>query len=169
VIIFITLPEKKGEGGGPEAIPLELLPRQCPVCHFASILGHGRRLRAAHDQWREQIWVRRGRCCRCRKTFTVLPTWLVPSGHYSVPCRQQACERIAGGIPAEQAVPECQSATRSPDPTTVRRWAQRRVLSVWCGFTVLRSWFFHFWHAPTIFAWDLAAFCRMLPFEARSP
>ena len=34
----------------------------------------------------------------CRKTFTILPDWLAPSGHYSLRCRQQACERIAAGI-----------------------------------------------------------------------
>jgi hypothetical protein len=68
----------------------------------------------------------------CGKTFTILPDWLAPSGHYTLRCRQQACERIAAGESAEQAAPHCKDPTRLPDPSTVRRWAQRRLLSVCC-------------------------------------
>jgi hypothetical protein len=57
---------------------------------------------------------------------------------------------------------------RSPDPRTLRRWAQRRLLSVWCWLKagpiagrLLRT--------PTIIAWDLIAACRILPLEAESP
>ena len=85
-----------------------------------------------HDDRHECIWVRRGICQPCRKTFTILPDWLAPSGHYSLRCRQQACERIAAGDTAEQAAPHCKDPSRLPDPSTVRRWAQRRLLSVWC-------------------------------------
>jgi hypothetical protein len=83
-------------------------------------------------------------------------------------CRQQACESIAAGDPVEQAAPHCQDPSRSPDPSTLRRWAQRRLLSVCCwlraaaiGERLLRS--------PTIVAWDLHAVCRILPIEATSP
>lgn len=110
--------------------------------------------------------MRRGRCRRCRKTFTVLPLWLAPFGHYSLQCRQQACERIAAGNTLEQAVPDCRDAIRSPDPVTISRWAQRRLTSVWCGWSAFRD---HFACAPTIFAWDLLALCRILLREARSP
>ena len=68
----------------------------------------------------------------CRKTFTILPDWLAPSAHYSLHCRQQACERIAAGDSVEQAAPHCKDPSRLPDPSTVRRWAQRRLLSVCC-------------------------------------
>jgi hypothetical protein len=114
------------------------------------------------------MWVRRGICQPCSKTFTILPDWLAPSGHYSLRCRQQACERIGAGDSAEQAVPDCQDPSRSPDPSTVRRWVQRRLLSVWCwartGAPGAR-----FLQTPTILAWDLASLCRILPLEARSP
>ena len=149
-------------------IALDLLPRRCPVCRNDTIIGHGRRLRQSHDGQHEWIWVRRGICEPCRKTFTVLPDWLAPSGHYSLHCRQQSCERIAAGDTAEQAAPHCKDPTRLPDPSTVRRWAQRRLISVWCwvragtqGVRFLRT--------PTILAWDLGALCRILPIEARSP
>jgi len=55
-----------------------------------------------------------------------------------------------------------------PDPSTVRRWAQRRLLSVWCWLTT-GTLGVHFLGAPTILAWDLGAVCRILPMEARSP
>ena len=38
-----------------------------------TIIGHGRRLRHAHDDQRECVWVRRGICEPCGKTFTILP------------------------------------------------------------------------------------------------
>ena len=149
-------------------IPLDRLPRQCPVCRDDTIIGHGRRLRQGHDDQRQRIWVRRGICMPCGKTFTVLPHWLAPSGHYSLRCRQHACDRIAGGDSAEQAAPHCKDPTRLPDPSTVRRWALRRLLSVCCW---VRTGFEgeHFLRAPTILAWDLGALCRILPIEARSP
>ena len=89
-------------------------------------------------------------------------------GHYSLHCRQQACERIAAGDSAEQAAPHCKDPTRLPDPSTVRRWAQRRLLSVWCWIkTGVKE--LYFLQTPTIAAWDLGALCRILPIEARSP
>ena len=167
VILFIALPEVN-DNIDPGVVPLDLLPRQCPVCRNPTVIGHGRRLRLAHDDRHERIWARRGVCHPCGKTFTVLPDWLAPSGHFSLRCRQQACESIAAGDSIEQAAPHCKDPSRSPDPSTLRRWAHRRLLSVCCwvragavGERLLR--------APTIVAWDLNAVCRILPIEARSP
>jgi len=145
---------------------LELLPRLCPLCQDDTIIGHGRRLRQAHDDQHQRIWVRRGICRPCGKTFTILPDWLAPSGHFSLRCRQQACQRIAAGYTAEQAAPHCKDSSRSPDASTVRRWAQRRLLSLWCWAGAQGQ---HFLQAPTIVAWDLAGWCRILRCEARSP
>jgi hypothetical protein len=57
---------------------------------------------------------------------------------------------------------------RSPDPSTLRRWAHRRLLSVgyWVKAGAVNPQFFG---VPTIVAWDLMALCRILPIEARSP
>jgi hypothetical protein len=149
-------------------IGLNLLPRRCPVCCNDTIIGHGRRLRLSHDDQHERIWVRRGISRPCRLTFTALPDWLVPSGHYSLYCRQQRCERLAAGHSAEQAAPHCKDAVRLPDPSTVRRWAQARLASLWCWFKVgVRAPYF--FRPPTILAWDMGAFCHNLPIEARSP
>ena len=83
----------------------------------------------------ERIWVRRGICQPCNKTFTILPDWLAPSAPFSLRCREQACEHIAAGDSVEQAAPHCQDPSRSPDPSTLRRWAHRRLLSVCCWVT----------------------------------
>ena len=149
-------------------IPLELLPRRCPVCQDHTIIGHGRRSRPAHDDRHARIWVRRGICHPCRKTFTILPDWLAPSAPFSLRCRQQACERIAAGYSVEQAAPHCQDPSRSADPSTLRRWAQRRLLSVccWVKVGVVDE---HFLRMPTIVAWDFLAACHILLIEARSP
>jgi hypothetical protein len=149
-------------------IPLALLPRRCPVCQDNTIIGHGRRLHQCHDDHHECIWVRRGICEPCRKTFTILPDWRAPSGHYSLHCRQQACEHIAAGDTAEQAAPYCKDAAHLPDPSTVRRWAQQRLISMWCWIKVGAK-NQRFLRTPTILAWDLGALCRILPIEARSP
>ena len=149
-------------------IPLDLLPRQCPVCRRHTVIGHGRRFRQAHDDRHERIWARRGICHPCGKTFTILPEWLAPSGHFTLRCRQQACESIAAGDSIEQAAPHCKDPSRSPDPSTLRRWAQRRLLSV-CCWVQAGTIGEHLLRAPTILAWDLNAVCRILPIEARSP
>jgi hypothetical protein len=167
VILFIALPEAK-DNIDPGLIPLELLPRQCPVCQNHTIIGHGQRLRQAHDDWHESIWVRRGICHPCGKTFTILPDWLAPAASFTLRCRQQACECIAAGASVEQAAPHCKDPSRSPDPCTLRRWTWRRFLSVCCWVTT-GALGVHFLRAPTILAWDLGALCRILPIEVRSP
>ena len=149
-------------------IALDLLPRECPLCNNHTIIGHGRRLRQCHDDRHERIWVRRGICHPCNKTFTILPDWLAPAAPFSVRCRQQACEHIAAGVSVEQAAPHCQDPSRCPDSSTVRRWAHRRLLSVCCWMKA-EAIGHRFLRVPTILAWDLGAFCRILPFEARSP
>ena len=112
--------------------------------------------------------MRRGICPPCNKTFTILPDWLAPSAQYSLRCRQQACERIAGGDVLEQAAPHCKDPARLPDTSSLRRWLQRRLLSVWFW---MRGGMPEedFLRTPTILAWDLGAFRRILPIEARSP
>jgi Domain of unknown function (DUF6431) len=149
-------------------IPLDLLPRRCPVCLDNTIIGHGRRRRQSHDGEHECLWVRRGICGTCRKTFTILPDWLAPSGHYSLRCRQQACEHIAAGDTAERAAPHCKDPARLPDPSTVRRWTQRRLVSLW-SWIKIGGKDRHFLWRPTILAWDLGALCRILLIEASSP
>ena len=110
--------------------------------------------------------MRRGICRLCGKTFTILPDWLAPSAHYSLACRQQSCERIVAGDSVEQAAPHCKDPTRLPDPSTVRRWAQRRLLSLWFWLKAdARGELF--FQPPTILAWDLVALCSILGIPAK--
>ena len=142
------------------------------MCRQTSIIGHGQRRKPAHDDQHDCVWVRRGRCPLCGTTFTVLPSWSVPHGHYTLRCRQQAWEAVCNdGKRWEQAAPLCQDPTRLPDPSTLRRWAWRRMISLWCaakgclsGLSVGK-----FLRTPTILAWDLLAAGRILLLEANAP
>ena len=147
------------------------MPRWCPLCHRASIIGHGRRRKSAHDGQHDYVWVRRGRCRLCGKTFTIQPSWSLPYGHYTLRCRQQAWNAICtDGAGWEQSAPICKDPTRLPDPSTLRRWACRRLVSLWYG---AKAWLgglaWKFLQAPTILAWDWAAASRILLLEANSP
>jgi transposase-like protein len=145
---------------------LAQLPRRCPNCGQETIVGHGRRRKQAHDERHDWIWVRRGRCPACKKTFTVLPSWSPPYGHYSYNCRQQTWDAIMEGNPP----PHCRDATRLPDDSTTPRWVWRKFVSVWTWITLPFRWTAaDFFGAPTILAWDLAAAGRILRLEANSP
>jgi hypothetical protein len=92
------------------------------------------------------------------------PEWDTVAGG----CCEAVRERIAAGDSVEQAAPYCKDPTRLPDPSTMRRWAQRRLLSLWCWIKAGAQGE-RFLRAPTILAWDLGTVCRILPIEARSP
>ena len=151
-------------------IPLDLLPRRCPVCRNDTIIGHGRRRRQSHDDRHDCIWVTaRNLSSRAGRPSRSCPTgWRHPA-HYSLHCRQQACERIAAGDSAEQAAPHCK------DPSTLARSIHRASMGTTTADqrVVLgdgrNSRCMHFLRTPTILAWDLGALCRILPIEARSP
>jgi hypothetical protein len=152
---------------------LTLLPRRCPICGNQSIVGHGRRRKQAHDQQHAWIWVRRGHCRPCHKTFTIVPVWSPPYGQYSFHCRAQAWDAICNRpVGWELSTPLTQDPDRSPDAATLRRWAVRRLVSLCCGIGVLWRLLLaleDFWSAPTILAWDWPAASRILRLEANSP
>ena len=153
-------------------MPLGLLPRLCPLCGERTIIGHGRRRKQAHDQLHDFIHIRRGRCRPCRKTFTILPTWSPPHGHYSLHCRQQAAERLQQQHRGwEQSAPHSKDPHRLPDPSTLRRWAVQRLVSLWSWIhtTFWQALGWNFLSAPTILAWDLLAARRILRLEAKGP
>ena len=173
VILFISLPPADDKAvPGVTRIDLQQMPRWCPLCQRASIIGHGQRRKPAHDAQQDCIWVRRGLCRLCGKTFTILPSWSPPYGHYSLRCRQQAWDAVStNGVGWEQAAPHCKDPTRLPDPSTLRRWAWRRLVSLWYG---AKAWMWglavwKFLQPPTILAWDWAAAGRILLLKANSP
>jgi hypothetical protein len=59
----------------------------------------------------------------CKKTFTFLPPFSPPYGHYSLIARSQALRRyFLEGCSWEAAAPALQDPDRVADPATLRRW-----------------------------------------------
>ena len=97
--------------------------RRCPICVQDSIVGHGRRRKQAHDEHHDWIKIRRGACNLCGKTFTFLPPFSPPYGHYSLIARSQALRRyFIEGCGWEAAAPAVKDPDRVADPSTLRRW-----------------------------------------------
>jgi hypothetical protein len=97
--------------------------RRCPICSEDSIIGHGRRRKQAHDEQHDWIGIRRGLCNRCGKTFTFLPPFSPPYGHYSFIARSEALRRhFLEGRSCEAAAPTVKDPDRVADPSTLRRW-----------------------------------------------
>lgn len=123
-ILFISLSAAQYnlEADWAEAVA-EVILRRCPICVQDSIVGHGRRRKQAHDEHHDWIGIRRGLCNRCGKTFTFLPLFSPPYGHYSLIARSQAlrCYFVDGGG-WEAAAPVVKDPNRIADPSTLRRW-----------------------------------------------
>ena len=144
---------------GPPSAALSSLPKRHdhrPCLHSpAGGLCRGRRFRQAHDE--NNITNTFG-CAAESVILAGRPSLSCRIGcrlhHRSVLwCRQQACEHIATGDSVEQAGPHCQNLSRSPDPSTLRRWAHRRLLSISCWVKVRAIGTLLLW-TPTILAWD---------------
>ena len=164
VILFIALPAAE-DNSTPEGMPIAWLPRHCPLCRENSIIGHGKRRKQAHDADHDWIWIRRGLCCRCEKSFTILPLWSLPYTHYSLHCREHACRNCQNLGSAEQSAPTLRDPDRVPDGSTIRRWL--RCIESWraCLRLALR----HEFCLPTIRAWNWPSLTAMVALEAKSP
>jgi transposase-like protein len=101
----------------------KIILRRCPICSEDSIIGHGRRRKQAHDENHDWIGIRRGLCHRCGKTFTFLPAFSPPYGHYSLVARSQALRHyFVEGRSWEGAAPATKDPDRVADPSTLHRW-----------------------------------------------
>ena len=101
----------------------DIILRRCPICEQDSIVGHGRRRKQAHDAHHDWIGIRRGVCNRCGKTFTFLPPFSPPYGHYSLIARSEALHRyFVEGCDWESAAPAVKDPDHVADPSTLRRW-----------------------------------------------
>lgn len=154
VIVFIPY---SGDGCKPGDCDGEWLPRDCPGCGRTAVVGHGRRCRQAHDRCHDSIRIRRGICKHCHHSLTVLPAWCVPGAPYNLPAREEALSRLAAGRTLEESAPDCRDPDRVADPSTIRRWFRRRIVSL------------RFFFSPTILAWDFRAAARILIVEHASP
>jgi hypothetical protein len=69
------------------------------------------------------MYIRRGLCNRCGKTFTFLPPFSPPYSHYSLIARSEALRRyFVEHCSWEAAAPTVKDAERLADPPTLRRW-----------------------------------------------
>ena len=137
--------------------------RICPACRQDSVIGHGWRERQAHDANHTWIRIRRGICKLCARTLTMLPDWVVPGGHYSLLARQQAAHLASESKrPVEECIPDSADEAHAADPSTVRRWLERRVESL--RLSLAGMWA----QPPTLFAWDWKAARRILIAETNS-
>jgi hypothetical protein len=102
---------------------MQVILRHCPICSQDAIVGHGRRRKQAHDQHHDWIGIRRGLCSRCGKTFTFLPPFSPPYGHYGFIARSHALQRrFLEGCSWEAAAPTVKDPDRVADLSTLRRW-----------------------------------------------
>ena len=102
----------------------EVILRRCPICVEDSIVGHGRRRKQAHDEHHDWIGIRRGVCNRCGKTFTFLPPFSPPYGHYSLTARSQAlCRYFDEGRGWEAAAPAF--FLFAPDDGAISVWLRK--------------------------------------------
>ena len=70
----------------------------------------------------------------------------------------------------ERSIPDIADASRSPDPSTVRRWAERLLcLGTLLATTLWRATGWSLATSPTILAWDWIVIRHILPLEANSP
>lgn len=105
--------------------------RQCPICERDSIVGHGWRLKQAHDEQHDWIRIHRGLCRDCGKSFTLLPCFSLPYTHYSLGARGQALhQRFVEGRGWDSVALTLKDSQRVADPSTLRRWFGR-----WQGST----------------------------------
>lgn len=134
MILFIAWPWHNGKPveEARAAPSLDEIPRRCPHCQSDSIVGHGLRRRPAHDQGHDWIWVRRGECNRCQRTFTFLPDWCMPYSPYTLMCRLKALEAYQRLRSAEAAAPVLLDADRVVDVSTVRRWLRQCRVAAAC-------------------------------------
>ena len=171
MIVVIPRTDTQSNCGCGSCDEQEWLPRTCPRCRQAAVIGHGRRWKPAHDLNHTRIRVRRGLCNQCDLTMTVLPAWSLPHSRYSLFARAQAVDSyVQQRLPLEQASPRTSDPDRVADPATLRRWLQRRLLSLWACTAAVRT----LGRAaallpPTIFAWDWLAGMRILIPETESP
>jgi hypothetical protein len=123
MILFLPCLDESSDSGADWAGTGADIPRQCPKCLKDSIIGHGCRLKQAHDEQHDWIRIRRGICKRCSQTFTFLPWFSPPYGHYSLVARSQAL----WGYFAEQrsldlAAPLVKDPNRVASASTLRSW-----------------------------------------------
>jgi hypothetical protein len=101
-------------------------PDACPCCGQAgSLVGHGFYIRQALDQERVfRVRIKRWRCKACRRTTSVLPSFLLRFRHYLLAVISQALvARFELGA-SWLDVLRCVAVDNLPSPRTIGRWCR---------------------------------------------
>jgi len=101
------------------------LPKTCPHCGAEnSVIGNGRRLRWCIGSNSARIAVRRGKCKKCHKTFTFLPTFARPYSRYSISLVQDMLLKFFSDTESTlfESVPDIPNANVTPDFKTLYNW-----------------------------------------------
>ena len=172
MVLFIALPEtEKQDRPGVTSIPLELLPRRCPFCGERTIIGPRTAVQTSARPTAPTDPDSPGPVSSLPEDIYGTARLVAAVRALQPHCRQQAWESLREADRSwERSVPDIADATRSPEPSTVRRWAER-LLHLGTLLTA-KLWQATNWSAstpPTILAWDWMAIRRILPLEARSP
>jgi hypothetical protein len=103
-------------------------PRDCPHCQASDMfIGHGAYWRKALDRWEDyRIRVQRWRCKACRRTVSILPSFLLRHRHYLLAVIQDVVtarfEEDASWGQIEQQGTNESGDDCVPSERTVRRW-----------------------------------------------
>jgi predicted nucleic acid-binding Zn ribbon protein len=102
--------------------------RKCPICG-GRLRRHGRYFRSVvYGQLLERLPVYRYLCPRCEKTFSLLPAFVRPYGHFGLCVREAAARTLAKGGKVDALADRlCRSGSAGGvSGRTLRRW-----LRVW--------------------------------------
>ena len=101
-------------------------PKVCSCCQAVdTFIGHGYYPRKPLDQQRAyRIWIKRWLCKACRRTLSVLPSFLLRFRHYLLEVIQQVVvARFEGAASWNQVSRHC-SHEGAPSERTIKQWCQ---------------------------------------------
>jgi hypothetical protein len=101
-------------------------PDACPCCgHSGSLVGHGFYVRHALEQSQVfHVRIKRWRCKACRRTISVLPSFLLRFRHYLLVVISQVLSMRFELSASWLEVFKCIAVDGLPSPRTIGRWCQ---------------------------------------------
>ena len=130
--LYRTATSRRQDRSGVTRISLQQIPRWCPVCRGEN--DHRPRAATQTSARRApRLHLGAARTLPALRQDVHHPAQLVVAvWSLQLRCRRQAWDAICSDRETwEQSAPLCKDPTRLPDPSTLRRWAWRRLISLW--------------------------------------